>query len=236
MTNVVKDRFYVRGSVVPFEEDLRHEFKGHRTITLQDRLPVGVKPHHSGSPGGLVNTRQQWSKYICGMLNSGLGGVLYGGIFDNGMVNGFMMSSYQRVHVALQLQEVLQRFEPRVPTELVSVQFVPIKEPFDKGILVEDEELLVSERFSSLAHKIRSYQRCWCDQEASASVMRCLLLPCYVIEVLVQGQQEMVFAAEDGGIYVRRQASTDWLEGRPEEWGWRKEGDAVGIVKKYCEH
>ena len=38
MTNVVKDRCYVRGSVVPFEEDLRHEFKGHRTITLQDRF------------------------------------------------------------------------------------------------------------------------------------------------------------------------------------------------------
>ena len=34
--------------------------------------------------------------------------------------------------------------------------------------------------------------------------MRGLLLPCFVIEVLVRGQQEMVFAAEDGGIYVRR--------------------------------
>ena len=30
------------------------------------------------------------------------------------------------------------------------------------------------------------------------------LLPCYVIEVVVVAQQEMVFAAEDGGIYVRR--------------------------------
>ena len=69
---------------------------------------------------------------------------------------------------------------------------------------MEDEELLVSDRFSQLAHKIRSYQRCWCDQEASASVMRGLLLPCFVIEVLVRGQQEVVFAAEDGGIYVRR--------------------------------
>ena len=69
---------------------------------------------------------------------------------------------------------------------------------------MENEELLVSQRFSHLAHKIRSYQRCWCDQEASASVMRGLLLPCYVIEVLVRGQQEMIFAAEDGGIYVRR--------------------------------
>ena len=37
MTTVVKDRTYVRGSVVPFEEDLEHEFKGHRTISLQDR-------------------------------------------------------------------------------------------------------------------------------------------------------------------------------------------------------
>ena len=80
-----------------------------------------------------MNTRQQWSKYICGMINSGLGGVLYGGIFDNGEVNGFMMSPYQRVHVALQLQEVLQRFQPPVPPDLVSVQFVPIREPFDQG-------------------------------------------------------------------------------------------------------
>ena len=28
----------MRGSVVPFEEDLQHEFKGHRTISIQDRL------------------------------------------------------------------------------------------------------------------------------------------------------------------------------------------------------
>ena len=35
---MLKDRSYVRGSVVPFEEDLLHEFKGHRTISIQDRL------------------------------------------------------------------------------------------------------------------------------------------------------------------------------------------------------
>ena len=34
--------------------------------------------------------------------------------------------------------------------------------------------------------------------------MRGLLLPCYVIEVVVVAQQEAVYAAEDGGIYVRR--------------------------------
>jgi hypothetical protein len=41
------------------------------------------------------------------MLNTGLGGELYAGILDNGEVNGFMLSPYQRLHVALQLQEVL---------------------------------------------------------------------------------------------------------------------------------
>jgi len=231
-TKVVKDRSFIRGSVVPFEEDLLHEFKGHRTISIQDRLPVGVKPHHKGSPGGLVNTRQQWSKYICGMINSGLGGVLYGGIFDNGEVNGFMMSQYQRVHVALQLQEVLQRFQPPVPPELVSVQFVPIQETFDQGVHLEDEEKIMSDQLSQLPHKVRSYHRCWCDQEASATVMRGLLLPCYVIEVLVEAQQEMVYAAEDGGIYVRRQGSTDWLEGRPEDWCWKHEAGTVSIVQR----
>ena len=101
-----------------------------------------------------MNTRQQWSKYICGMINSGVGGVLYGGIFDNGEVNGFMMSPYQRVHVALQLQEVLQRFQPPVPPELVSVQFVLVQEPFDQGVGTDGRValcplVLISEYLSS---------------------------------------------------------------------------------------
>ena len=88
------------------------------------------------------------------MINSGVGGVLYGGIFDNGEVNGFMMSPYQRVHVALQLQEVLQRFQPPVPPELVSVQFVLVQEPFDQGVGTDGRValcplVLISEYLSS---------------------------------------------------------------------------------------
>ena len=69
---------------------------------------------------------------------------------------------------------------------------------------METEEKIISGKFSELPHKIRSYHRCWCDQEASAGVMRGLLLPCYVIEVEVVAQQEVVYAAEDSGIYIRR--------------------------------
>merc|ERR1719184_207155 len=71
--------------------------------------------------GECLNTRQQWSKYLCGMLNSGMGGVLYGGILDNGEVNGFLMTEYQKLHVRLQLDEVFGRFTPPVPSSLYSV-------------------------------------------------------------------------------------------------------------------
>ena len=69
MTSICPDRRYTRGLVVPFEEDQQHEFKGHRTVCLENRLPHGVVPHHNGAPGGLVNTRQQWSKVSCGHLH-----------------------------------------------------------------------------------------------------------------------------------------------------------------------
>jgi hypothetical protein len=63
MTTVVSGRHYTRGAVVPFEEDIRHEFKGHRSICLENRMPVFL-PHHKGPRGGLISTRQQWSKVL----------------------------------------------------------------------------------------------------------------------------------------------------------------------------
>ena len=32
MTSRGKNRFYVKDSIVPFEEDMTHEFKGHRNL------------------------------------------------------------------------------------------------------------------------------------------------------------------------------------------------------------
>ena len=94
------ERYYVRGNVIDQEEDKYHEFKGHRTIAIEN-LKVDK------TTGARIQTRQQWSKYLCGMLNSGLGGKLYGGILDNGVVSGFMMSQYQIQHVVEQLEEVM---------------------------------------------------------------------------------------------------------------------------------
>ena len=132
--------YYRRGEIVPFEEDIHHEFKGHRTVSIDNRLIMSEESvgWGQGELGEYSTTRQQWSKYLCGMINTGLGGTLYGGIQDDGRVTGFMMTHYQQDHVRVQLEDVLERFDPPVVREQYMVRFVPIVE--------EGEEYLVGRR------------------------------------------------------------------------------------------
>ena len=126
----VRTRTYTRGKVVPFEEDVRHEFKAHRTISIVNR--VNRPPGLAGDGDQVFSTtRQQWSKYLCGMFNSKLGGTLYGGIQDNGTVTGFMMSEYQQDHVRIQLQGLFERFTPPVSPDQYTVRFVPVVDDED---------------------------------------------------------------------------------------------------------
>ena len=122
--------YYKWQEIVPFEEDIRHEFKGHRTISIDNRLMMSADSvgWGQGEVGEYSTTRQQWSKYLCGMINTGLGGTLYGGIQDDGRVTGFMMSQYQQEHVMIQLEDVMERFDPPVLRDKYTVRFVPIVE------------------------------------------------------------------------------------------------------------
>ena len=157
MASPVKIRTYTRGKIVPIEEDLRHEFKAHRTITIENR---------KNSHGEYSNTRQQWSKYLCGMLSTGQGGTLYGGIQDCGTVTGFMMSEYQQDHVRLQLEDMFERFTPRVSPDQYTVRFVPV---VDEGDSFVPDPVVTDPVRKSLEHKLRTFGRCWCDQETAAS-------------------------------------------------------------------
>lgn len=40
-------RYYIRDSVVPFEEDMYHEFKGHRNLSVEE-LPPWTKESSDG--------------------------------------------------------------------------------------------------------------------------------------------------------------------------------------------
>ena len=89
---MVCNRTYTRHQVVTMEEDMTTEFKGHRSILMEDENPKHWNPNNVRSQG---RTRQPWSKYMAGFLNSGMGGIIYGGILDNGSVAGIALSPYQ---------------------------------------------------------------------------------------------------------------------------------------------
>jgi len=199
MAKVNSSRTYTRGKIVNFEEDRVHEFKGHRTISVENRK-VDTKT------GELFRTRQQWSKYLCGMLNSGSGGVLYGGILDNGEVNGFMMSPYQMDHVVIQLDDLFERFSPPVPKSLYKVEFIPQLEPFDEEYV--PDPFVKDPRLAMFEHKLRTDKRCWCDNEAAASHSFGIVLPWYIIEVTLEKQSHTEFRAEDGIVYERMHGTT----------------------------
>ena len=157
-----RPRTYRRGEIVPFEEDLRHEFKGHRTISIENRTRT-VQMVGDIEVEEYSQTRQHWSKYLCGMLNSS-GGILYGAVQDDGTVAGFMMSEYQKDHVIVQLEDLFERFYPPVSKEQYSVRFVPVvDEEYEADPVECDPEL------KGLEHMLRSTNRCWCDEESAAS-------------------------------------------------------------------
>ena len=158
-------RTYTRGQIVPFEEDMRHEFKGHRTITIENRTVMRPGMMGDTEVGEYSNTRQHWSKYLCGMLNSS-GGTLYGGVQDNGQVSGFMMSEYQRDHVLIQLEDVFERFSPPVSPSQYELRFIPVVEEGEQYVA---DPVLADSALKGEEHVLRTTHRCWCDEEAAAS-------------------------------------------------------------------
>jgi hypothetical protein len=105
--------------------------------------------------------------------------------------------------------QVLGRFEPPVPADLVTLRFVRILEPMETQVVDEPEDRVVEPGLWRLQHKMNIYTRCWCDQEANACVMRGLLLPWYVIEVVMEPQRTVEYRAEDGMVYRRGHGQTE---------------------------
>ncbi|XP_077861506.1 schlafen-like protein 2 [Saccoglossus kowalevskii] len=126
-------KYYVRHSVVPFEEDVTHEFKGHRTLCIED-LPEWSSINRGDRER---RSRQSISRTICAFLNTRQGGTIFLGIVDNGSVKGIRLSLYQKDHVLLGIEDVLSRFNPPVPEHLWQVQFLPIVNSSSKDFKTE---------------------------------------------------------------------------------------------------
>ena len=131
---------YLRHSRIPVDEDLTHEFKGHRDLS---KIDLAENQKYFRGANGVVfqkpkimrKARATISKSICSMLNTGLKSTIYLGVTDNGTVEGFMMSLYQRDHFQLALRDLMSKFKPPCPDHVINIKFVPILDEDEDGIV-----------------------------------------------------------------------------------------------------
>ena len=203
------DRCYIRHTTLPIDEDLTNEFKAHRDLSDVDYSDMKYTPARGGGYcTKIVRKRASISKSICAMLNTGLKSKLFLGVTDEGVVEGFIMTMYQRDHFILSLQDLLSRFHPPCPTNAIETRFVPVLDP-DEDYQVQLEVCSPSPS-RWLGHTIRDSRYCWCDTEALALCANGLIPRFYVIELSLTGWNPKIsktcpiFANEYKRVYIRR--------------------------------
>jgi len=201
-------KFYIRGSKLSEEETTRHEFKGHRTVCMDEMSPHFTKLTAKGLHR--VSTRQPWSKTLCGFLNCCLGGTLYSGVLDDGTVSGLLLSPYQQLHIQLALDDTMARFQPPLSKDMYKLTFVPVVEPKEDLLIKDAAVSQVDPKLWQLRHKLRSYKNCWCDNDSMASVAMGVIPEFFVLEVEVKGAEAgIIYLAEDGICYMRKSARNE---------------------------
>ncbi|KAK7077207.1 hypothetical protein SK128_007101, partial [Halocaridina rubra] len=177
---VEQDRHYIFGQQISVEEDLAHEFKGHRSISILDIPNLCL---HSST--GSDRTRNSVSTSICGMLNSGLGGTVYLGVTDNGIVRGISLTRYQKDHIEASVKWTLDKFTPPVPENRYCVTFVPVSSSKTHSIQNFKEQPIDSKRREQ-PHHVGHPNYCWCDLDASALHSLGKMSMIYVIEIHIR--------------------------------------------------
>ncbi|XP_042880078.1 uncharacterized protein LOC122258315 [Penaeus japonicus] len=175
------DRYYVLGQQMNVEEDLCHEFKGHRSISIHDIHNLCLN-----SNGTTDRTRNAVSIAISAMLNSGHGGTIYLGVSDDGLVKGVGLTRYQRDHVEVSLRWTLSKYTPPVPESRYYVNFVPVASSKTTQGSFKLQEERVDEQRRRQAHHVAQPNYCWCDMDASALRALGRLPLLFVVEVHIR--------------------------------------------------
>jgi len=222
--------FYVRNQILALEEDIIHEFKAHRHLSDQDlsgKSTVFARDDDEDCPEKVKYLRRSLSPNICGFLNSGRGGRMYLGVTDAGEVLGFMMSQYQKDHFDIALADLLSRYTPPVPKDLVRIAFVPVKEADTDQFRKDPVGFRIR---ADKRHILRNSRYCWCDLNSMAGVEKGMMHNFYVIEIIFaawgrhnhqQQRQQLtatngtvVYDNEEGKAFMRGFASCRKLRGR----------------------
>ena len=223
--------FYIRHALLPFSEDSVHEFKAHRCFSKRDLSDLTHTFNRDGECKKLKvkYNRTPLSKHICGMLNTGKGGTFYLGVTDQGRVEGFMMSIYQKDHVTLALWHLLQAFSPPVPKHMYNLRFVPVLDSVDERIDVQKEDNVINGMRRELAHELNESRYCWCDCYTTAMLERGVMHRFYVVEIEFKAWDPLdarnkglvfpevpsmnpIFQNEEGKCYLRRNGGTTKMD------------------------
>lgn len=181
--SIISNRYYIKGKKLSIDENIFHEFKGHRDMTIKD-----LSPNTFSVEGDKMKmSRQPISRTLCSFLNTGIGGIIYIGILDNGKVTGINLTEFQKDHMNLALKSVVSQFSPPVYDYQYRIEFVPVvlKE-------TEVEKALKSTKFRAndvrrlKCHVIETPHFCWCDNDAVFQVNSGILPPEYVVEIHIK--------------------------------------------------
>ncbi|RUS88083.1 hypothetical protein EGW08_004136, partial [Elysia chlorotica] len=212
--------YYLKFQKMPFEEDLFHEFKGHKSLST-DQLPKWTQ-----ATKWERGSRKAVSRNLCGFLNTGLGGTVYCGVLDDGSIVGLKLTQYQKDHVVYSLRDLMSRYSPPVPAHRYRVRFVPVlssdtPEKDREELASVDTRDLVDEEERKTEHQLRTAHYCWCDKDAKVQYANGVIVTSYVIEISILAWNpdaaanmglgdflnlHPIHSDEDGKINFRRQA------------------------------
>ena len=157
------------------EEDLGHEFKGHRHFASEEISHDAIKYRSRKAISRCVIIKicvpiilhlLISCRNLCGFLNSGMGGIVYCGVTDEGTVEGIGLNEYQKDHILLAVQDTLLRFEPSVSPDMYSVSFIPVLTSMDQDQDITFQPVDPEQRLKT--HLFRTSKYCWCEKYASA--------------------------------------------------------------------
>ncbi|MDM8559521.1 ATP-binding protein [Candidatus Parabeggiatoa sp. HSG14] len=108
--DIKKVESYQHGEIVPFIEDIHHEFKA----VEKNQNPVE----------NILELRIE--RVINAFLNTE-GGVIYFGITKGGQVQGVQLNQQQQDLLKKEMDQLIDQFDPFVEKDLYNIHFVPIK-------------------------------------------------------------------------------------------------------------
>ncbi|XP_013418493.1 uncharacterized protein LOC106179420 [Lingula anatina] len=161
-------RYYVKGDIVPFEEDATHEFKGHRNLSVEDVPPWAVGPNNK-------RTRRAVSRTLNGFLNTGKGGTVYLGITDEGHVRGLNLTQYIKDHMVVAVDDLMSRYTPPVASHRYKIRFIPVVQRDATEEQIEtlcnyDSSIHIDPDVRLKPHILRMSNYCWCDRDHIARI------------------------------------------------------------------